>query len=165
MKKKILLLILLFGACTYAQTEPEPPVETEPPIEEPTVPKILFEYDAAGNQIKRELCINCPIFIGRQRSAKETVTTQPQKFLPEDRLSYYPNPVKEALTIQWGKEDNGHIQKIVVYTIDGRQMSSVTNLKSANMQTVPFLDFPSGVYVVVVHFDNKEQEAVKIIKK
>ena len=149
MKKKILLLVLLFGMCTYAQN----------------VTKILFEYDAAGNQVRRELCINCPLSSGRQAAATETVTTQPQKFLPEDRLSYYPNPVKEVLTIQWGEADNGHIQKILIYTIDGRQMSSVTNLKAVDRQTIPFLDFPSGVYIVVVQFDNKEQESVKIIKQ
>lgn len=158
--KKIHLLILLFGACTYAQIIGEPDDDLIF-----TVPKILFEYDAAGNQIRRELCINCSLSSGRQAAAKETVTMQPQKFLPEDRLSYYPNPVKEALTIQWGKDDNGHIQRILVYAADGRQMSSITNSKATNSQTIPFLDFPPGVYMVVVYFDNKEQESVKIIKK
>jgi len=159
--KKIYLLMLLFGTCTYAQIIVEPG-DDDLML---TVPKILFEYDAAGNQIKRELCLNCSPSSGRQAAANETVTTQPQKFLPEDRLSYYPNPVKEALTIQWGRQDNGHILKVLVYTIDGRQMSSVTNLKATNSQTIPFLDFPPGVYMVVVQFDNKKQESVKIIKK
>ena len=152
--------MLLFGTYTYAQIIADPGDDIIL-----TVPKILFEYDAAGNQIRRELCINCSLSSGRQAAAKETLTTQPQKFLPEDRLSYYPNPVKEALTIQWGKDDNGHIQKILVYAADGRQMSSITNSKATNNQIIPFLDFPPGVYMVVVFFDNKEQESVKIIKK
>ena len=41
MKKYTLLLFLGFSLFTKAQD------------------KIIFEYDAAGNQIKRELCLSC----------------------------------------------------------------------------------------------------------
>jgi hypothetical protein len=146
MKKKILLLMLFCGMFTYSQNT------------------ITFQYDAAGNQIRRELCINCPSSSGRQ-AAKETVTESVENPLLQDRLSYYPNPVTEALTIQWGKEDEGHVQSISIYTIDGRQMSSVSNLQAVNRQTVPFLDFPSGMYIVVIRFDNKKEESIKIVKK
>ena len=139
--------MLFFGICTYAQN----------------TTKMLFEYDTAGNQVRRELCINCPSSSDRQ-AAKETVTESLEKSVSQDQLSYYPNPVKEELTIQWTKEDEGHVQSIVVYTIDGRQMSSVANLE-VNRQIVPFLDFPPGMYIVVIRFDNKKEESIKILKK
>lgn len=148
MKNKILLLMLFFEMCIYAQN----------------VNKVTFEYDTAGNQIRREICINCPSSSGRQ-AAKETIAGQTENSLTQDRLSYYPNPVKEELNIQWGEEDKGHIQSIVVYSIDGRQMSTIAGIKATGIQTIPFLNFPAGMYLVVIRFDNKKEESIKILKK
>lgn len=63
--------------------------------------KILFEYDTAGNQIQRVLCINCEPGRGRIAQNKKEITELTSEDLiktyPGDLISYYPNPVKEEL--------------------------------------------------------------------
>lgn len=65
--------------------------------------KIRFEYDDAGNQIQRRVCLDC-LAKNAQGVYKETSQLEDsdlQKFFPEDVISYYPNPVKEELFLKW----------------------------------------------------------------
>jgi hypothetical protein len=150
MKNYLLLLFLMFTFFVNAQD------------------KITFDYDAAGNQIKRELCLNCNKAGYKTIDPKEIAALQEedlQKFFPEDIISYYPNPVKEELYLKWQLANDNTVSSLQVYDLNGRSLQSYSNLEKVNTQTLPFQVYPSGTYLIVLLYSNGEQKTIKIIKR
>ena len=129
--------------------------------------KILFSYDAAGNQISRTLCLTCASKNIKDNPKEITALTEEdlQKFSPEDVISYYPNPVKEELYLKWELIQDNFVSSIHVYGLNGQMLQSYSNLNRTNNQNIPFQSYPSGVYAVVLYYSNGEQKSIKIIKK
>ncbi len=151
MKKYLLLLFLGFSLFTKAQTQD----------------KIIFDYDNAGNQIRRELCINCNKANYRTAAPKEVAAIQEEdlrKFSPEDSFSYYPNPVKEELFLKWELVENKTIASIYLYALNGQVLKTYKPLEKVNTLNIPFLNYPTGTYLVVMVYSDGEQKTVKIVK-
>jgi Secretion system C-terminal sorting domain len=128
--------------------------------------KLLFEYDKAGNQVKRELCINCNPLLGKAlKEIAEIQTEDLVKFTPQDVLSYYPNPVKEELYLQWELSEINSVSKIEVYTLSGQLLKSYTALENKKSQNIPFSSLPQGIYNLRLIYTNAEVKAIKIIKE
>jgi hypothetical protein len=128
--------------------------------------KILFEYDAAGNQVKRELCINCPASSGK--AAKEIAVLQEedlQVFNPQDTFSYYPNPVQEQLYLKWEKANQATLTSIHIFSLSGQVMKTLVNLENKNETTLAFQAYPQGVYSVLLVYSDGEEKSIKIIKQ
>lgn len=119
--------------------------------------KLYFYYDDAGNQIQRDLCINCP---NKDLTTKEEIAP-----ISEDNLSYYPNPVKQELNLSWQLIDNTTITAINVYNLNGQLIKIYTDTKTNTTQIIPFQDYPIGVYLVELMYSNNEQKAIKIVKQ
>ena len=149
MKHYLLLLVILFSLTTQAQT------------------KLTFEYDSAGNQIKRVLCLNCP------STAKGVPTKEIEalaeedllKFSPEDVISYYPNPVKEELYLQWELTENKLVSSIQVISVTGQVLRTYEPVAGNNNQAIAFQSFSSGIYLVLLYYNNGDQKSIKIIKQ
>jgi hypothetical protein len=152
MKNYILLLLITFSGITQAQTK-----------------KITFDYDAAGNQINRTLvCINCKTLKQPGEEPKEIAAIKEedlQQFAPGDAISYYPNPVREELYLQWQSTNDTYVKTVTVYSFNGQQLKSYTQTASSNNQTIAFQPYPSGVYLVVLMYNSGDQKTIKIIKK
>ena len=148
--KKILFLTLLFVTISsYSQN------------------KILFEYDTAGNQVKRVLCINCRTLIATEETLKEIANLKPEDLLksfPEDVISYYPNPVKEELYLKWELTDNNKVSLIQIYSLTGQLVGTYNKLENINNQVMSFQRYPSGIYDLLILYTNGEQKSIKIIK-
>lgn len=152
MKKYLLLLFLGFSLITKAQTQD----------------KIIFDYDNAGNQIKRELCINCDKANYRTSAPKEVAAIQEedlQKFSSEDVISYYPNPVKEELYLKWELANNKTLATLYLYDFNGRVLQTFTRLEQSKNLNLPFFNYPSGTYLVVMVYNGGEQKTIKIVKQ
>jgi hypothetical protein len=126
--------------------------------------KILFSYDTAGNQVKRELCINC--LTGRfikdvKKISKEDLILSDIS----DQISYYPNPVKQELYLTWELVNNNTVSSIQVHSLSGQLLQSFQNTDKIKLQTIPFQNYPSGVYAVVLVYSNSEKKTIKIIKQ
>ncbi|MBS7256134.1 T9SS type A sorting domain-containing protein [Flavobacterium branchiicola] len=147
---KKLFTLLLFGFCTLASAQT----------------KLNFSYDAAGNQISRVLCINC-----LSKSAQEVVETTAvtendlEKFFPEDVISYYPNPVREELYLQWELINDNAVTSVSLYSIIGQSLRTYPLNNSTNSLTIPFQQYPTGVYLVLLSYKNGGEKSIKIIKK
>jgi hypothetical protein len=129
--------------------------------------RITFTYDNAGNQIQRSLCLNCTSSKIKNAKPKEVTALKEQdlqKFFPEDIISYYPNPVKEELYLKWEFKDENLVNSIQLYGLNGQLLKSYSGLDKANSQTIPFQNYPSGVYIIVLLYSNGEQKNIKIIK-
>lgn len=150
MKKCILFALLLLTTLVFSQN------------------KILFEYDKSGNQVSRTLCINC---LQAGKSAATTTETalletgDLQKFFPEDVISYYPNPVKEELYLKWELINENKVSEIQLFTLNGQLLTTISKLKTTNTQTIPFTNYPSGTYLLLLIYTNGDQKTIKIIKE
>jgi hypothetical protein len=148
MKQLLLVIALLTTTITIAQN------------------KLLFEYDAAGNQIKRSLCINCPTTTGKTiENIAEIKQEDLQKFSPSDIISFYPNPVKEELYLKWDMVDNASVKTVNIYSLQGQEIKSYNTLENTNSLIVPFQAMPNAVYTIILGYSNGEQKSIKIIKQ
>jgi len=125
---------------------------------------INFQYDISGNQIVRSLCINCPAQRSFSTSAKES-SLPLEKFFPEDVISYYPNPVKEELYLEWDLINDNTVSSINVYSLSGQLLKSYQNLGKMNSEKISFQEYAMGVYTVLLNYSNGENKSIKIIKQ
>lgn len=132
--------------------------------------KLMFFYDNAGNQIKRELCISgCFASKKADMPIKEVENLTQEdllKFSPEDAISYYPNPVKEELYLSWQPIDDNNVKIIKIYNINGQLIDSFNqNKPENNSQNISFNTYPNGVYLIELLYKDGEQKTIKIIKQ
>jgi len=149
MKYYITILVLAISIISSAQT------------------KLTFSYDAAGNQTNRVLCINCT-----SKSVKEeikeieaVVDEDLEKFSEEDVISYYPNPVKEELYLQWQLTDDNYVTSIQVISISGQILRTYQSSNNDNTINILFQPYPSGIYLVSLNYKSGEEKTIKIIKQ
>ena len=121
--------------------------------------KILFSYDNAGNQILREICINCTA----RTTSKPVKELKKEDLIEIDQISYYPNPVIEELFLSWKLVPEKTVQKIEVFTISGKSLQGY--LPQSDQITIGFSGYPSGIYFVHFNYNNGEVKTIKIIKK
>lgn len=149
MNKYFTLLLLLTGILCHAQL-------------------ITFSYDDAGNQISRKLCISGCTAKKSDTTPKEIEALVPedlQKFFPEDDISYYPNPVREELYLKWGVAEGKTVKTLQVYNFNGQVLQSYSETDSVNAQIIPFQSYSTGIYLVVLTYNNGDQKTIKIIKQ
>lgn len=131
--------------------------------------KITFDYDPAGNQIKRELCIgNCDTNPFEEEDTKEIEELEEedlQKFSPEDVISFYPNPVKEELYLKWELQNGNNVASIQLYTTNGQLLKAFNKPENANSQKIAFLNYPTGIYMISLIYSNGDQKTIRIIKQ
>ena len=145
MKNLLLLLLFSFGVNSFSQ-------------------KITFDYDSMGNQINRTYFPN-----GNKMSQenikdyKDIVDNDLQKFHPEDVISYYPNPVKDELYLQWELVNDDKVLSIDIYNINGQIIKNINNL-SENKAIISFQEFTVGTYLVNLNYATGNQKSIKIIK-
>lgn len=119
-----------------------------------------FSYDIAGNQTAMYVEIQI-ISPGKMASASTTLQNNP---IYND-VKYYPNPVKSELYMEWQTINDNSLNGIVVFNIDGKLLKEYSHLNTINNYTLPFQDYPQGVYFVEFLYSNGEQKTFKIIKQ
>ncbi|MCV9930946.1 T9SS type A sorting domain-containing protein [Flavobacterium sp. LS1R47] len=130
--------------------------------------KITFNYDAAGNQTLRELCLSgCTAKMAKEIPKEiEAITDEDlQKFSPEDVISYYPNPVREELYLKWELKDGNSVSSIVVYGLNGQTLNTYHKTEKINTQNISFQSYPTGIYIVALIYTSGDQKTIKIIKQ
>ncbi|MFH7016000.1 T9SS type A sorting domain-containing protein [Flavobacterium sp. FlaQc-47] len=148
MRIMLLFFIMLFCCTAQAQT------------------KITFGYDAAGNQTGRILCINCLSKPAKEVKEIEAVTsTDPDQFFEEDQISYYPNPVKEELYLQWNLKESNYVTSVYVYSVTGQILRIYTINEQLRNLNIPFQSYSAGVYIVLLSYKNGGEKSIKIIKQ
>lgn len=150
---KKLITLLLFGLCAFSNAQQ----------------KLTFNYDSAGNQIVRNLCISGCSTTGKSSSEVKDVEALTEddllKFSKEDVISYYPNPVKEELYLKWELVNDNKVSSITVYALSGQVLQNFSSTESTDNQVISFGDYPRGVYLVVLNYIDGEQKTIKIIKQ
>ncbi|SFD47371.1 T9SS type A sorting domain-containing protein [Flavobacterium phragmitis] len=131
--------------------------------------KVLFTYDTAGNQYQRELCISgCSSSAKSAKEIKEIESLTEDdllKFSPEDVISYYPNPVKEELYLQWQLVQENYVMAVRVYSMTGQMLRDFQIGSSVNNLSIPFQQYPTGVYLILLSYKDGGEKTIKIIKQ
>ncbi len=136
-----------------------------PIVEVPTANSISFEYDDAGNQLVRK-----PIYLASPRPGRptETKSEEPKEFVESDIYSdikYYPNPTVEILYVKWKNQDEWFVNNIQVFNFSGQLMGTLTIDSNSEQVEVDFRAYPTGMYELVLAYNNGKQKTLKIIKK
>ena len=84
--------------------------------------RIQFNYDTAGNQTRRFVCLNCSARVADSIPKEITELKEEDllKFSPEDVISYYPNPVREELYLKWELVNENKVSSIEVFSINSK---------------------------------------------
>ncbi len=146
MKTKLLMLLLLIAGLSFGQK------------------RIKFYYDDAGNQITRVIEVSSPRG-AKDEDFKNPATLLNEDFIQDDKISYYPNPVREELYVNWKNKDNNIVNTIELYNLNGQLLKTYPDLKSYETATINFQSYPEGFYEVVLFFENGTQQTLKIVKK
>lgn len=130
--------------------------------------RIKFEYDLAGNQIKRYVALSQARITQKDSIIKRIEDVKVEDFekaSTEDVLSYYPNPVREELYLKWDLIENTKVSKIEMYSFNGQLVKTFVDLENNITQTIPFMNQPDGTYLVLLFYTNNEQKSITIIKQ
>jgi hypothetical protein len=128
--------------------------------------KINFSYDAAGNQISRVLCINCASKVTKDDIKENAVIAEESlEKISEDVISYYPNPVKEELYLQWDLKEDNYVTSVKVYSVTGQALKNYQGNKTIKNLIIPFQNLPSGLYIVEISYSVGEEKNIKIVKQ
>ncbi len=135
--------------------------------------ELTFEYDAAGNQTKRQwICINCT-------SAKAAVlaTTKAEQLkqsafekdslvnLISRKLIAYPNPLVETLYLKWEATDQSFLKAIQVFTMNGIKVHAQNLAVQERETAINFSNYVPGIYLVRALYSDNRQEVIKVIKR
>lgn len=123
--------------------------------------KIIFEYDSAGNQVVRRYCPNC----SESKNSQDSIEDELLKFFPEDIISYYPNPVKNELFLKWDLVNSNYVNEIKMFDINGKLISTVSDLKNTDRTTIQFSSLPKNIYLIILVFKDGESKLIKISKE
>ena len=130
--------------------------------------RIKFNYDSAGNQEQRYLCINC----STARTANDTVVKGEDLISEEEikkenlisQVKYFPNPVLEELKVSWTNETQNKLQNIEIYTLNGQLIKTYPlNLTQESIK-IPFGNYSDGYYNLVLNYSNGTRKTLKIVK-
>ena len=167
MYKKLFIAVLLGVQGVYAQIPPLGGVSPQATTPDDPVANnaIKFDFDTAGNQTKRHL-IYLSAGQGKQLSGDDS--REISEGLIDDMeygdISYYPNPVRSELYVQWEKDASHEVQKIYLYDLSGRQINYFPNMNGLENITIDFQPYPAGIYSVNLIYNTGKLKTLKIVK-
>lgn len=123
---------------------------------------IKFLYDQAGNQTKREM-----IYLAARQSKPKDNSGQKQWIKSDEYngISYFPNPVKSELSLQWKEEHGEDLKEMELYDLSGRMVYKIKNLSQAEQTIVDFNQYPSGIYTLSLIYAGGDTKTLKIVKE
>lgn len=166
--------ILLISATITAQISPLGELGNPQPMAGPVNPPgdlntIVFDYDTAGNQIKRTMIYLAArpasnennIYDEKVSTAKDAPLQSVEEF-PE--LSYYPNPVKSQLYLKWDEKDGKDLQTMELYTMNGILLKRFIQQSDNDSLEIDFSSYPCGIYNLLLLYNSGEKKDLKIVK-
>jgi hypothetical protein len=126
---------------------------------------IQFDYDTAGNQIKRYVID----IEGRQTNPDAVpVTAIAEEDLIKadiyDDVKYYPNPVREELYVSWVTTRENYVTAIELYNLSGQLIYRLPNLQNEVSTTLNFGNCAQGLYTVSMNYSNGSKKTLKVMK-
>ncbi len=128
------------------------------------ITRLHFDYDVAGNQINRYLDFDSQSERLFTKTADEINDDDLLKFMPEDDISYYPNPVLEVLYLKWELIENNSFTTVNIFTSTGRFLKTYNIKEGEYSISLSFQDLQQGSYIVQLVYKSGEQKSITILK-
>lgn len=128
-----------------------------------------FTYDAAGNQVQRELVT---ISVNSIKSSNSVETEQEEEtMLPKSNsindnstiIELYPNPVVDLLNVEW--QSNLQITQIMLFDGTGKMLQLKKVNEGTIKETFNLSSYSSGMYYIRLFDAFQQSKSYKIIKK
>jgi len=134
---------------------------------------IMFDYDAAGNQIKRFYCISGTSCSFPSRSSNHDpineeiglLQKENEEQLESQEITISPNPTSGKIIIQSLEEIGKLTDLIMVYDSKGVLIQKIIPKNNDSRIQIDLSNQSSGLYFVHMHFKNGGDLTKKIIKK
>lgn len=121
-------------------------------------PKLVFSYDKAGNQMKRQYCVGeCHVKDAGSRSDETAVSDF-------ESVMMSPNPTSGVLQLHWNKEFVDQLLQVSLANLQGVQLLIQTPSQSESM-TLDLSGYPVGIYLAQFVFSDGKTWTRKIVKK
>jgi hypothetical protein len=101
--------------------------------------KLVFTYDAAGNQVKRALCTSCTAYI-----------TSAQNLL------------KQELTVSWELENNITVSALQVFSSSSQMLGTYPVVSTVTSKTIPLQGYTATVDSVLLICSDGQNRIIKI---
>jgi Secretion system C-terminal sorting domain len=124
---------------------------------------VKFTYDDLGNQIRRHF-----IYLSARHKLPDDNEEFDTRILKNDiyeDISYYPNPVRSELFVAWKNKKDESVQQLEVYDMNGRILRTYPNQLLNENAIIDFESYPSGLYELLIIYDNNEKKVLKIVKQ
>lgn len=130
-----------------------------------TMDHVVFDYDNAGNQVKRHLVdLDSKQNTMPVKDIKDITESDLIKADIYDDIKYYPNPVKDELYLKWELVNDNKVRSISLYNLNGQLLRTVNNLEKDNSYTFSFQQLPQGIFNLILNYSTGEKKSLKIIK-
>lgn len=138
--------------------------------------KLVFSYDAAGNQERREwICVSCrgnnsivKILADIPKEDIMLLKEKEKEMSGDQQKSYFltasPNPVKEDLKVQWTTPEDVSVKTIAVFSVNGAKLFENSPILAEQYTNLSFINLPAGIYLLVATYSNGKRETLKIVK-
>ena len=126
--------------------------------------QLTFQYDAAGNQISRQMvCINCSPAVASVQ--EEILPLKKDSLMAGRQFSAYPNPVTEILNLHWKTGDASYLKVIDVFSVNGTRLQHKDLSSQQTEATLSFFNLSPGMYVLRAVYSDGRQESLKVLKQ
>ena len=126
--------------------------------------QLTFQYDAAGNQISRQvICINCSPGVASVQ--EEILPLAKDSILAGRQFSAYPNPVTEVLNLQWKTGDASYMKVIDVFSVNGTRLQHKVLSSQQTEASLSFFNLSPGMYILRGVYSDGRQESLKVLKQ
>jgi|JI8StandDraft_1071087.scaffolds.fasta_scaffold04080_3 hypothetical protein len=130
-------------------------------------PKLIFEYDGAGNQTMRRICYsNCDNAVYKNAiTTKDEVVEENSIQNIEDAFTIYPNPTEGLVKLEWDSSIEDEIETIELVGNASLFYKEIEVKKSQNAIELDISNEFTGMYVFVITFQDGSQITKKLIKQ
>jgi len=163
MKKRLPLLFIfsiLISFHVFTQGSPTPPANAD---------GVYFSYDNSGNQKSRDwACLSCATKSLPEKekdSIIAEVSVDLNDKIKNSKLVAYPNPTTDYLNLEWNDSSNKKPQVLQLYSLDSKLLYQRKIIRRSGRLEIPVNKYPSGIYILVVSYNEGKNESFKIIKK
>jgi len=122
---------------------------------------LYFSYDAAGNQVLRDVvCVNC----GTIMRANNTLISD-EKMTVSESLTASPNPVTQKLSVKWVYDEASPLQMLQLHSANGSLLQKLPVKTGAGQMELDFSSYSPGLYLLTGIGPNGKITTIKIIKQ
>lgn len=124
---------------------------------------LYFNYDAAGNQVLRDiLCVNCG---GTVKPSNKKLASDENISVSVESITATPNPVTHKLKVKWVYNKLNPLKELQLRSANGSLLQKIPVKTRAGQRELDFSSYPPGLYLLAAMQANGKVTTIKIVKQ